>query len=265
MSFFGKKKEKEDSQQTNEVKNAATSTSSSAPPSPPNELNTNKPPSTGMSSEFTNPFAQQMSVPSMPASPQTDTMMSMSDPLLDSNGEINSKTLNMNSPESANMNPMNTNPEVSQTNGVAQQQTMSLDNLNQMMDNGVPKQVDKDEIQEMIDETVEKIIDERWSRLVESVEKVVKWKEKQEAQLNLVKEDIVHLRESMESMEKKVLNKISSYDSNILDVNSEIKALEKVFQKITPTLINNVNELSKITEGLRGVDKKDEISSKYVE
>ncbi len=136
-------------------------------------------------------------------------------------------------------------------------QSSILDNVTQNQTN-----LDKYEIQEIIDETVEKVIEERWSKLVNNVEKVVKWKDKQEAQINTLKEDILSIKEAYEILEKKILNKINSYDTNILDVNSEIKALEKVFQKITPSLINNVNELGRITQELKNLKENTDKVSK---
>jgi len=111
--------------------------------------------------------------------------------------------------------------------------------------NGNVGSLNKDQIVEMIDETVEKIIDEKWNELVGSVNKIGKWKDKTESVIEMLKEDIVAMRDGFSKLETKIVNKISNYDRDIMDVGGEIKALEKVFQKITPTLINNVNELSK--------------------
>jgi hypothetical protein len=117
--------------------------------------------------------------------------------------------------------------------------------------------VNFDKTQEMIDETVEKIIEDKWNMLEEKVNKVLRLKESKDAEINMLKEDLVALGEGFNKLEMKLINKISNYDKNILDVNSEIKALEKVFQKVTPTLINNVNELSKIADEFRGTKSKD--------
>jgi hypothetical protein len=82
----------------------------------------------------------------------------------------------------------------------------------------------------------------------------------------MLKEDLVELAEGFKKLENKLINKISSYDKNIMDVNSEIKALEKVFQKITPTLINNVNELSKIADEFKGIKSSDKKkNNNYIE
>jgi hypothetical protein len=51
---------------------------------------------------------------------------------------------------------------------------------------------------------------------------------------------------SLNSLHKNLLNKISEYDRNIVDVGTEIKAMEKVFQKILPSLTENVNKLERM-------------------
>jgi len=137
-----------------------------------------------------------------------------------------------------------------------------LANLNSSMPDSSQS---KEEIQEMIDETVEKVIEEKWEKLLKSVEKVVNWKERQEKEVELLKNTMSEVKDSFGKLEKKITNKISSYDSGLLDVNSEIKALEKVFQKITPTLVNNVNNLEKIAESIKkstGVKIEKETSKK---
>ena len=114
-----------------------------------------------------------------------------------------------------------------------------------------------EEIQNFIDETVEKVISGRWDELTAQVETVVKWKSLIEERQEKFEKDISSLSKKFEDFEKKILAKISSYDSNLLDVNSEMKALEKVFSKITPTLVYNVNELSKIVERFKSMPPPD--------
>jgi len=169
-------------------------------------------------------------------------------------------------------NPLNPSANPSSTNSVGT--NLPNGNVNNNLENVVSKQdlnqLNKDlttsiqsnnslngeEIKELIDETVEKIIEEKWDSMTEKIDRVLRWKEKKEEEINMLKEDIVNIAEGFSKLESKLISKISNYDKNILDVNSEIKALEKVFQKITPTLINNVNELSRIADDLKGVEPK---------
>ena len=48
-----------------------------------------------------------------------------------------------------------------------------------------------------------------------------------------------------------MLEKVGEYDKHIGDVGTEVKALEKVFQKVLPGFIENVSELSRITEEMK--------------
>ena len=50
------------------------------------------------------------------------------------------------------------------------------------------------------------------------------------------------------------MSKIADYDKNLLSVGTEIKAME-VFQKVLPTLTENVGELSRITKEIK-IQKK---------
>lgn len=104
---------------------------------------------------------------------------------------------------------------------------------------------------ERIEELAEAIIDEKWNELVKSIEKIAEWKDRTESRMDRMEEAVESLKASFSDLHKGVLGKIGDYDRNITDIGSEIKALEKVFQKILPTFTENVNELSRITKNLK--------------
>ena len=56
------------------------------------------------------------------------------------------------------------------------------------------------------------------------------------------------MRASVENLHKGIMDKIGQYDRNITDVGTEIKAIEKVFQKVHPSLTENVNRLERISK-----------------
>lgn len=257
MGLFSNKKDEADLKQTSEVKDA-TGTDTSLPTmgstanlnvsSPPNmeempTVNSNNVPK----NDFNNPFSNDV--------PKQDAMMNTSN----GNNQLLSEKDFSDLPGNSTPSPMNLQMPMgtSGQNSAPSQNPMVPNNT---MDSNIsvpapPNRdggISREEIEEMINETVEKVIEERWGDIVAKIEKVVSWKEKQEAHVNMIKEDIVSLKDAFENLEKKMITKIGDYDRNILDVNSELKALEKVFQKITPTLVNNINELSKITRELKG-------------
>ena len=230
MGFFSK--DNKDLQQTQEIKEAASSTPSNPPSLQPSMQATAMP--EPQQQEFVNPFAQQNN---------------SNEPTMSENS--NTQAPSFATPEQPtidNQNPTSPNPfsQAPTQTTTTQQQSPASTPMNQ-------NSLDEDKIKELIVENVEKIIDERWEKVTSNVESVVQWKDSIEREIDLLKHDIVTIKEGFEQFEKRLLNKINTYDRNILDVNSEIKALEKVFNKITPTLVNNVNELSKIADNLRGV------------
>ncbi len=104
---------------------------------------------------------------------------------------------------------------------------------------------------ERVEELAEAIIDEKWNEIVRSINKIVDWKERNEARITKIEQQISDLKDSFDKLHKGILGKIGEYDKNLTSVGTEIKAMEKVFQKVLPTLTENVSELSRITGGMK--------------
>ena len=104
---------------------------------------------------------------------------------------------------------------------------------------------------EDVEEIAETIIQEKWTDLVEDVKKVVSWKEEVETQMTKIEQQIKNIKENFSSLQKAIFGKINDYDKSISDVGTEIKAMEKVFQKVLPDLTSNVNELSGIVRRMK--------------
>lgn len=99
-----------------------------------------------------------------------------------------------------------------------------------------------------IEELAEVIIDEKWEELIKSLNKITEWKDSTESRLNKIEQQFTDLKSDFDNLHKAIIGKIGEYDQNILNVGTEIKAMEKVFQKILPTFTENVAELSRITK-----------------
>ncbi len=117
----------------------------------------------------------------------------------------------------------------------------------QPKDMQAPASIDDERIQEV----AEAIIDEKWEELAKDIRKVAEWKEKTEDRIAKLEQQILDLKMSMDSLTKGIMSKISSYDQNIVDVGTEIKAMEKVFQKVLPSLTENVNKLDRMARGAK--------------
>ncbi|MBU0979813.1 MAG: hypothetical protein KJ709_03330 [Nanoarchaeota archaeon] len=105
--------------------------------------------------------------------------------------------------------------------------------------------------EERIEEIAEAIIDEKWNDLVKSVNKVVEWKERTDQKLAEMEERFKDMEEKFNQLHQGVLGKIGDYDQNITNLGSDIKAMEQVFQKILPSLTENVSELGRITKDIK--------------
>ena len=101
---------------------------------------------------------------------------------------------------------------------------------------------------EQIEEIAEAIIDEKWKEFEDDIRIIIDWKEKTETKISQVEQQIKDLTNSLNNLHKSIISKISGYDKNITDVGTEMKAMEKVFQKILPSLTENVNKLDRMTK-----------------
>ena len=70
-------------------------------------------------------------------------------------------------------------------------------------------------------------------------------------ELIAIKQEIIRTQDHFKNLQGSVLGKVGEYNQNISNINTEMKALEKVFQKILEPLTTNIKELSRITEKLK--------------
>lgn len=111
------------------------------------------------------------------------------------------------------------------------------------------------DISERIHEIAESIIDERWSEFTKKIGNLAVWQEKTNMSISSIKQELIRTQERFENLQKVVVGKVSEYDEGIRAVHTEMKALEKVFERILEPLVSNVKELSKITEELKKIKK----------
>ena len=87
--------------------------------------------------------------------------------------------------------------------------------------------------------------------MVKDVSRIAEWKEKVDAKLSSMEQEMADLKASFDKLHNAILEKIGEYDHSITGVGTDIKALENVFKKILPGFMENVGELSRITEDLK--------------
>lgn len=101
------------------------------------------------------------------------------------------------------------------------------------------------------EEIIESIMQEKWADMIENIKKIGKWKDEIDARFARVEQEIKNIKENFTSLQNAVFGKVSQYDKDINEVGTEIKAMEKVFQKVLPDLTSNVNELSSIVKKIK--------------
>lgn len=108
---------------------------------------------------------------------------------------------------------------------------------------------------ERIHEIIEAVVDEKWDELMGKVGNIAAWKEKVNNDLVAIKQELVRVEENFRQLQNAILGRVKEYDSGIRDVHTEMKALEKVFEKILDPLTTNIKELGKITEEMKRVKR----------
>ena len=102
-----------------------------------------------------------------------------------------------------------------------------------------------------IEETVELIISEKWSQLIEKIGDFQVWKEKNRMEVEAIKQEVLRLRTNFENLQNSLISKVNEYNKNNTNVTSEMQAMEKVFEKILEPMTANIKELSRITEAMK--------------
>jgi len=100
---------------------------------------------------------------------------------------------------------------------------------------------------EQIEEIAEAIVEEKWRDKKKEIDRIIEWKDETTTTLVQLKQQIEDLKSSFDSLHKGMLGKISEYDNNLTNVGTEIKAMEKVFSKVLPSLTDSVNKLRRIS------------------
>ena len=100
-------------------------------------------------------------------------------------------------------------------------------------------------------EIVEAIVSEKFDDLVGNLGDLGAWKEKVNHDVVSIKQELLRVQERFENLQNAILGRIKEYDSGITNVHTELKALEKVLERILEPLVTNVKELGKITEELK--------------
>ncbi|MBW2978503.1 hypothetical protein KY304_00130 [Candidatus Woesearchaeota archaeon] len=107
-----------------------------------------------------------------------------------------------------------------------------------------------------IEEMIESIVDEKWRTISKDLAKFRDWQENTDSRLDKLEQGLRDTRSDVESLHKAIISKISDYDKSLIDVGTEIKAMEKVFSKVLPDLTESVSKLSQMSKKPKPIVKK---------
>lgn len=107
------------------------------------------------------------------------------------------------------------------------------------------------DITQKIHEISEAIVNEKWEEFMGRVGDLATWQERVNMNISALKQELIRTQGRFENLQRAVLGKIGDYDKGITEIHTEMKALEKVFERILDPLVSNVKELGRITEKLK--------------
>lgn len=114
-----------------------------------------------------------------------------------------------------------------------------------------PLQQPQRRIEEQIEEIAEAIVDEKWEELTKDIGNITVWKESVQTEVESAKQEILRLEGRLEKLQQAIVAKVEDYNKTLGDVNTEMQALSKVFEKILHPLTTNIKDLSRITSELK--------------
>jgi hypothetical protein len=99
-----------------------------------------------------------------------------------------------------------------------------------------------------IEEIAESIIKEKWTEMTQNIGDIKLWKERMDIDLEGTKQELIRTQEKFENLQKAVMGKISEYADGVTSIGTEMKALERVLEKILAPLTKSVKDLQQVTE-----------------
>lgn len=106
----------------------------------------------------------------------------------------------------------------------------------------------QEDIASTVEELVDSIVEEKWAELSKDFAKNTEWQETVNAKIAKLEQSVADLRSDVENLHNAVIGKVGEYDKNLLNVNSQMKAMDKVFQQVLPQLSDSVSELSRLAK-----------------
>src|SRR3989344_3236303 len=133
-------------------------------------------------------------------------------------------------------------PELPETNYVTENmESTSPASYNEAVDygsNSQQTQMDTTRLHQII----ETVVSEKFDDLTSGLGDLTAWKEKINHDVVSIKQELLRVEEKFENLQNAILGRVKDYDEGIANVHTEMKALEKVLERILEPLVTNVKE-----------------------
>ncbi len=104
---------------------------------------------------------------------------------------------------------------------------------------------------EEIERILEEIVDERWKNVTNKINEYNTTNVKQEERINALEKRVNELSKRVDEISNAVMIKVDEYNKTMDDVNVEIKALEKVMEKLVPSMAEQIKELKSVVGSIK--------------
>jgi len=101
-----------------------------------------------------------------------------------------------------------------------------------------------------MEEIAESIIKEKWTEMMRGMGDLTSWKNKVDLDVEGVKQELIRTQQKFDDLQKALAGKISEYSDGMISLGTDMKALEKVLEKIILPLTKSVKDLQEVSERL---------------
>lgn len=105
---------------------------------------------------------------------------------------------------------------------------------------------------EEMERILEEIVEEKWKDVMSKFRVLEDFKAKVEERVIQMDKRVSELITRLDNVQNVVAGKVEDYDKTMQDVGVEVRALEKVMQKLVPSMADQVKELKDVVGTLRG-------------
>jgi DNA repair exonuclease SbcCD ATPase subunit len=108
---------------------------------------------------------------------------------------------------------------------------------------------------ETIEEISEEVVNEKMSEFRGKIDELTEFKHNIQLKLSDLDDRLKRIEVSIDRLEGALITKVQEYNQNVKDLGTEMRTVEGAFSQILNPLVDNIKELSKITDKMKQKDK----------